>query len=201
MPLLEETGHMPTREVRARAGDPRALPSHRQAVRPVRQRPLPHARSPSSCGTTTGPAGSSGPTGATSSPRSSSRMGTGPLHVPKLPGIPGIETFDGHSFHTSRWDYDYTGGDPEGAPMDELADKRVGDHRHGRHRRCSACPTWRGPARSSTSSSARRHRSTCATTGRPTRSGSPRWRRLAGSSAGSRTSRPTRRAGWPTRTW
>ena len=53
-------------------------------------------------------------------------MGTGPLHVPKLPGIPGIEDFRGHAFHTSRWDYDYTGGDPSGAPMDRLADKRVG---------------------------------------------------------------------------
>jgi cyclohexanone monooxygenase len=52
-------------------------------------------------------------------------MGTGPLHVPKLPGIPGIESFTGHSFHTSRWDYAYTGGDPSGAPMDRLADKRV----------------------------------------------------------------------------
>ena len=53
-------------------------------------------------------------------------MGTGPLHVPKLPGIPGLEDFQGHSFHTSRWDYDYTGGDPVGAPLDNLADKRVG---------------------------------------------------------------------------
>ena len=52
-------------------------------------------------------------------------MGTGPLHVPKLPGIPGIESFGGHSFHTSRWDYAYTGGDPSGAPMDRLAGKRV----------------------------------------------------------------------------
>jgi cation diffusion facilitator CzcD-associated flavoprotein CzcO len=52
-------------------------------------------------------------------------MGIGPLHVPKLPGIPGIDAFAGHSFHTSRWDYDYTGGDPSGAPMDKLADKRV----------------------------------------------------------------------------
>jgi cation diffusion facilitator CzcD-associated flavoprotein CzcO len=52
-------------------------------------------------------------------------MGTGPLHVPKLPGVPGIDDFEGHSFHTSRWDYDYTGGDPSGAPMDGLADKRV----------------------------------------------------------------------------
>jgi cation diffusion facilitator CzcD-associated flavoprotein CzcO len=53
-------------------------------------------------------------------------MGTGPLHVPKLPGIEGIETFKGHSFHTSRWDYDYTGGDPSGALMEKLAGKRVG---------------------------------------------------------------------------
>jgi cyclohexanone monooxygenase len=53
-------------------------------------------------------------------------MGTGPLHRPKLPGIPGIESFAGHSFHTSRWDYEYTGGDPSGAPMTGLADKRVG---------------------------------------------------------------------------
>src|SRR2546423_660677 len=52
-------------------------------------------------------------------------MGTGPLHVPKLPGVAGIDDFKGHSFHTSRWDYDYTGGDPLGAPMEKLADKRV----------------------------------------------------------------------------
>lgn len=53
-------------------------------------------------------------------------MGTGPLNRPKLPGIPGIETFAGHCFHTSRWDYDYTGGSYEGAPMKNLANKRVG---------------------------------------------------------------------------
>jgi cation diffusion facilitator CzcD-associated flavoprotein CzcO len=52
-------------------------------------------------------------------------LGTGPLHVPKLPGIPGIDRFKGHSFHTSRWDYGYTGGDPNGALMERLADKRV----------------------------------------------------------------------------
>jgi len=52
-------------------------------------------------------------------------LGTGPLHVAKLPGLEGIEDFHGHSFHTSRWDYDYTGGDPNGAPLDKLADKRV----------------------------------------------------------------------------
>jgi cation diffusion facilitator CzcD-associated flavoprotein CzcO len=52
-------------------------------------------------------------------------MGIGPLNVPKLPGIPGIGDFAGRWFHTSRWDYGYTGGDYTGAPMDKLADKRV----------------------------------------------------------------------------
>ncbi len=52
-------------------------------------------------------------------------MASGPLHRPKLPGIDGITTFEGHTFHTSRWDYDYTGGDSDGG-LDRLADKRVG---------------------------------------------------------------------------
>ncbi|MFF2731528.1 flavin-containing monooxygenase [Streptomyces sp. NPDC058008] len=50
---------------------------------------------------------------------------TGTLSEPKLPGIPGIETFRGHTFHTSRWDYSYTGGTPEGG-MTGLSGKRVG---------------------------------------------------------------------------
>ncbi|WP_084789420.1 flavin-containing monooxygenase, partial [Saccharomonospora iraqiensis] len=50
---------------------------------------------------------------------------TGTLSRPKLPGIPGVETFTGHTFHTSRWDYDYTGGDADGG-LTGLADKRVG---------------------------------------------------------------------------
>jgi|SRR5580658_640068 cation diffusion facilitator CzcD-associated flavoprotein CzcO len=52
-------------------------------------------------------------------------MANGPLHRPKLPGIPGVESFAGHSFHTSRWDYAYTGGDSNGG-LTGLADKRVG---------------------------------------------------------------------------
>jgi len=44
---------------------------------------------------------------------------------PKLPGIPGVETFKGHAFHTSRWDYEYTGGDAHGAELDKLHDKVV----------------------------------------------------------------------------
>jgi cyclohexanone monooxygenase len=52
-------------------------------------------------------------------------MANGPLHRPKLPGIPGLESFRGHSFHTSRWDYAYTGGTNEGG-LTGLAGKRVG---------------------------------------------------------------------------
>jgi cyclohexanone monooxygenase len=52
-------------------------------------------------------------------------MANGPLHRPKLPGIPGVETFARHSFHTSRWDYDYTGGDSTGH-LHRLHDKVVG---------------------------------------------------------------------------
>ena len=52
-------------------------------------------------------------------------MSNGPLNRPKLPGIPGIRDYRGHTFHTSRWDYDYTGGSPDGG-LHKLADKRVG---------------------------------------------------------------------------
>lgn len=52
-------------------------------------------------------------------------MVNGPLNRPKLPGIPGISDFKGHTFHTSRWDYNYTGGNARGN-LDNLKDKRVG---------------------------------------------------------------------------
>ena len=51
-------------------------------------------------------------------------MGTGPANRPRLPGIPGVEDYAGHSFHTCRWDYDYTGGGPEGN-LEKLKDKKV----------------------------------------------------------------------------
>jgi cyclohexanone monooxygenase len=52
-------------------------------------------------------------------------MASGFLERPKLPGIPGIGSFKGHVFHTSRWDYDYTGGDSDGN-LSGLRAKRVG---------------------------------------------------------------------------
>ncbi len=48
-------------------------------------------------------------------------MSNGYLQKPKLPGIEGILAFGGHAFHTSRWDYGYTGAD-----LANLSDKRVG---------------------------------------------------------------------------
>jgi cyclohexanone monooxygenase len=51
-------------------------------------------------------------------------MCQGPFQRPKLPGIPGITDFKGHTFHTARWDYGYTGGDRSGG-LDKLAGKRV----------------------------------------------------------------------------
>ena len=52
-------------------------------------------------------------------------VANGPLSRPKFPGIPGIQDFQGHMFHTSRWDYAYTGGDTNGG-LSKLADKKVG---------------------------------------------------------------------------
>ena len=51
-------------------------------------------------------------------------MAQGPFNRPKLPGIPGITDFQGHTFHSARWDYAYTGGDMSGG-LDKLDDKRV----------------------------------------------------------------------------
>lgn len=52
-------------------------------------------------------------------------LGLGFFSTPKLPGIPGIETFKGKAFHAARWDYDYTGGSPADPRLDKLTDKRV----------------------------------------------------------------------------
>ena len=50
----------------------------------------------------------------------------GLLHKAKIPDVEGIETFKGHTFHTARWDYNYTGGSPENPTMENLRDKKVG---------------------------------------------------------------------------
>jgi cation diffusion facilitator CzcD-associated flavoprotein CzcO len=52
-------------------------------------------------------------------------MANGLLNIPKLPGITGIGDFRGKMFHTSRWEYDYTGGSNTNPVLDKLRDKRV----------------------------------------------------------------------------
>jgi len=124
LPLLEETGHMPTEkyvhapEIRAHCGRiGEQFDLYEQALFHTEVTGL-EWQPETSCWlvkTSRGDAFTAKYIG----------MGTGPLHVAKLPGIPGIESFEGKSFHTSRWDYAYTGGTPDGAPMDKLKDKRV----------------------------------------------------------------------------
>jgi cation diffusion facilitator CzcD-associated flavoprotein CzcO len=125
MPLLEETGHMPTEKY---AHAPEILEHCRRIATRfgLYENALFHtevtglewddARSVWVISTTRGDRFTAQYVG----------LGLGPLHVPKLPGIPGLESFRRHSFHTSRWDYAYTGGDPSGAPMTKLRGKRIG---------------------------------------------------------------------------
>jgi cation diffusion facilitator CzcD-associated flavoprotein CzcO len=124
MPLLEETGHMPSEKY---AHGPELLEHSRRIARryglydgalfhtQVRALTWDDARGHWRIQTQRGDDFSAQCVG----------IGAGGLHVPKLPGIPGLETFRGHSFHTSRWDYAYTGGDATGAPLERLRDKRV----------------------------------------------------------------------------
>jgi cation diffusion facilitator CzcD-associated flavoprotein CzcO len=49
----------------------------------------------------------------------------GSISQPKFPTIEGIETFKGHMFLNSRWDYDYTGGAVGYPQLTKLRDKRV----------------------------------------------------------------------------
>ncbi|WP_254514583.1 NAD(P)/FAD-dependent oxidoreductase [Novosphingobium sp. G106] len=52
-------------------------------------------------------------------------VSAGVMDRPKLADLPGLEDFRGHAFHTSRWDYGYTGGTSDGG-LTGLADKVVG---------------------------------------------------------------------------
>ena len=51
-------------------------------------------------------------------------LAPGILNLMKLPAIAGMEEFAGRSFHSARWDYDYTGGGPS-EPLTNLGDKVV----------------------------------------------------------------------------
>ena len=53
-------------------------------------------------------------------------LACGRQSLPKLPNLPGIDVFEAHTFHSSRWDYAYTGGSADDTRLVNLADKRVG---------------------------------------------------------------------------
>ncbi len=116
------------------------------------------------------------PTAAMRCGPSSSICANGTLSKPKLSKIEGMERFTGHSFHSSRWDYAYTGED-----LENLSDKVVGIIGTGASAVQAIPRLGEGGRRRSTSSSARRRASTSATTA-PT---DPAWRR-GSSPAGSR---------------
>ena len=114
LPLLEEVGYVPKEKYSAGAGDPRAQPHHRQALRPLRRRAASRPRSPSCAGTTTPSRW------IVATNRGDEHAGplrrawrTARCTGRSCPASRASRRFKGHSFHTSRWDYDYTGGDSE----------------------------------------------------------------------------------------
>ena len=93
-------------------------------------------------------------------------LAVGILNLMKLPTIPGMEDFAGHSFHTARWDYGYTGGGPGRAPHQPGGQDRR-PHRHRGERHPVRAAAGRGGRSSSTCSSARRRPSASGATGPP----------------------------------
>jgi cation diffusion facilitator CzcD-associated flavoprotein CzcO len=53
-------------------------------------------------------------------------LASGILTTPHVPKIAGLETFSGPLFHTARWDYKVTGGTPQDPTLTGLEGKRVG---------------------------------------------------------------------------
>ena len=131
LPLLEEIGYVPKEKYAHAPGDPRAQPRDRRALRPLPQRVLPDRGHRAALGRRDAARWIVSTNRGDAMRARFVCMANGPLHRPKLPGIPGIETFKGHTFHTSRWDYDYTGGDSRREPHRPRRQAR----RHHRHRR------------------------------------------------------------------
>jgi cation diffusion facilitator CzcD-associated flavoprotein CzcO len=53
-------------------------------------------------------------------------LATGLIYIPHVPQIPGIEKFKGACFHTARWDYKSTGGSGDNPQLTKLKNQRVG---------------------------------------------------------------------------
>ena len=113
------------REVRARARRSSSTAAHRQAVRPLRRRPVPHRGHRARVGRASAALDRHAPTAATASPRSSSAWAPARCTCPKLPGIPGIETSRATRSTPAAGTTTTPAGTRTARRMDRLADKRV----------------------------------------------------------------------------
>ncbi|KAM5352886.1 hypothetical protein ACJ41O_005608 [Fusarium nematophilum] len=134
MPLLEETGYMPTekytsgKELREHA---ERIAKHwgLDTVAWFRQRvySIKWHEGGKEWVTELKPQLGHGKEGASISVRSRfMALTTGVVLVPRVPQIPGIEKFKGPCFHTARWDYNSTGGTADKPGLVKLKDQRVG---------------------------------------------------------------------------
>ena len=130
LPLLEELEYVP-KEKYSRGGDLRPRQGDRREVRPLPQRLLPDRGDRDALGRETARRWIISTNRGDAMKARFVCLANGFLQKPKLPGIPGVETFKGHTFHTSRWDYAYTGGDSDGN-LTGLAGQARGNHRHRR---------------------------------------------------------------------
>ena len=187
------------REVLPRAGDPRAQPGASASSSTSTATPASRPRSPSCAGTRTrarwivrtnrGDACAARFVGHGERAAAAARS---------CPASPASRRFKGHTFHTSRWDYDYTGGDSDG-DLTGLPTSASASSAPARPP-CSACRTSARAAKQLYVFQRTPRRSTCATTARPIRSGR-RALEPAGSSSGWTTSTSWCPAASRTRTW
>ena len=173
LPLLEEIGYMPV-EKYSRAPE---ILAHSRAIGEhfdlYRQRLLPDRGHRACAGTRRPRAGSSRTNRGDAMRARFVVMANGPLHRPKLPGIPGVETLQGPLVPHQPLGLRLHRRRLRTASLDRPEGQAGRHHRHRRHRRAvRAAPGRRRPS-SSTSSSARPRRSTCAPTGPPIRTGPP----------------------------
>ena len=133
IPLLEELGYIPTKKYADGAEIYAALPQHRQAFRPVRRGDLLHPGARPALGRID-QALADQHQPRRRHPRPVRRHGAGLLQPAEVARHPGDQGLWGTQFHSSRWDYDYTGGDATGG-LDKLARqaRRGGRHRCHRH--------------------------------------------------------------------
>ena len=125
LPLLEELELRPEPEVRKCPGDPRATARRSGSTTTCTDNALFQTEVTAMAGTTKAARWIvSTNRGRCGSERASSRWRTDRCIAPSSPASPGINDYKGHTFHTSRWDYDYTGGEPGRRPR-RLRDKRV----------------------------------------------------------------------------